>query len=134
MIYWEMYKRLKDKFLLFFGICKLVNKNKIEEDLKFGDPNLENHYKCYYCWLSHKKVEAGGIWGCPNKACTGPGNAYFRSQLKSYETSGDGHTVDIEEWAMVVTDLLSGIEDPDIYKATEHSLWKLRGKILKNNS
>lgn len=133
MIYYEMYKRLKIKFLLFFGICKLVIKNKVEEDPKFGDLTLADQYKCYYCGLSHIKVEAGGMWGCPNIACSGPGNAYFRRSLKSFRDEGDKHSIDLEEWEGKVRELLPAITDPGIYKATEHSLWKLRMKILANN-
>jgi hypothetical protein len=66
---------------------------------KFGDPSLEQHYLCYFCGLSHKRVEAGGMWFCPNFTCTGPGNHGFRKRnLKSYKEDGNYHTVDDQEW------------------------------------
>jgi hypothetical protein len=59
---------------------------------------LPKHYTCHYCDLTHKRVEAGGMWFCPNPACVGPGAAYWRSQhLKSYRDKGDQYTVDPKE-------------------------------------
>lgn len=53
---------------------------------------------CYYCGLYDERVEAGGVWYCPNPICQGPGGAWFRRQLKSYrEVEGGRHTVDTEE-------------------------------------
>lgn len=60
-------------------------------------------YTCYYCEIKHKRVEAGGLWHCPNFFCHGPGAAYFRSDMKSYEKTYGGmgeHTVDETEWAI----------------------------------
>jgi hypothetical protein len=50
-------------------------------------------YQCYYCGIHHSKVEAQGIFYCPNNLCSGPGAAYFRSTLKSYTEDGSGHYV-----------------------------------------
>lgn len=59
---------------------------------------LASHYTCHYCQLTHRKVEAGGMWHCPNVLCTGPGAGYWRSTLLSYrEVKGGRHTVDHEE-------------------------------------
>ena len=54
---------------------------------------------CLYCGLSHKLVEAGGIYHCPNPCCLGPGQSYQRSKLKSYKKIDGGwrHTVDVDE-------------------------------------
>jgi hypothetical protein len=56
--------------------------------------------KCFYCDLIHPKIEASGIWYCPNALCEGPGGAYFRSTLDSYQELEDefGHTVDEDEY------------------------------------
>ena len=55
---------------------------------------------CHYCHLTHPKVEAGGVWYCPNPLCTGPGAAYFRAKLKSYHEEAHGrHSVDSDEMA-----------------------------------
>ena len=58
-------------------------------------------YRCYYCGLRHRQVEAGGVYGCPNVFCEGPGAAWFRARLDSYQSVGRGrqHTVDVAEWA-----------------------------------
>jgi hypothetical protein len=54
---------------------------------------------CYYCALRHPKVEAGGVWHCPNFACSGPGGATHRMKLKSCTDVGDNrHSVDEQEW------------------------------------
>lgn len=61
-------------------------------------------YTCYYCKLKHPKVEAAGIFHCPNKLCTGPGAAYFRRTLQSYKENSDGtHFVDNKEIVHVAT-------------------------------
>ena len=40
-----------------------------------GDP-----LTCFYCDLNDPKVEAGGLWHCPNRFCQGPGAFYARTQ------------------------------------------------------
>jgi hypothetical protein len=42
-------------------------------------------YTCRYCKVFHPKVEAGGMWYCPNPACRGCGAAWFKRTLDSYE-------------------------------------------------
>lgn len=57
-----------------------------------------DHLTCYYCKLHHEKVEAGGVYYCPNALCTGPGGASFRREVPSYAEQKDGtHTVDHSE-------------------------------------
>ena len=53
---------------------------------------LDTH-DCYYCGCHDTKVEAGGMWHCPNPHCTGCGVAWFCSKLKSYKNRGDRYTV-----------------------------------------
>ena len=55
-------------------------------------------YTCHYCTLKDKNVECGGMFHCPNDLCTGPGAAYFRSTLQSFEEEGEKHTVNEIEW------------------------------------
>jgi hypothetical protein len=54
---------------------------------------------CYYCGLTHERVEARGVYHCPNVLCTGCGAATWRRWLPSYrDVSGTmSHTVDDEE-------------------------------------
>jgi hypothetical protein len=83
------------------------------ERFKFGDPSLEQHYLCYFCGLSHKRVEAGGMWFCPNFTCMGPGNHGFRKRnLKSYkEVENQRHTVDDQEWKELAENLTLSPEE-----------------------
>jgi len=56
--------------------------------------------KCGFCKIKHKKVEAGGLWYCPNALCNGPGGQWFRRTLSSYEEDEyeSTHIVDEKEW------------------------------------
>jgi hypothetical protein len=55
-------------------------------------------FKCFYCDLESEKVEAQGIFYCPNALCNGPGASWFRCKLKSYKENPDGtESVDEEE-------------------------------------
>lgn len=54
--------------------------------------------ECFYCKIDHERVEAEGIYYCPNPLCRGPGAAWFRRTLESYHEILDGrHTVDEKE-------------------------------------
>lgn len=63
----------------------------------FGERN--HRLQCFYCGLEDDKVEAGGVWYCPNPLCTGPGvTNWFASKLKSYRDMGSsGGTASEEE-------------------------------------
>lgn len=37
---------------------------------------LKPYQRCYYCKVEDARVEGGGLWHCPNDACTGPGGGY----------------------------------------------------------
>jgi hypothetical protein len=53
---------------------------------------------CFSCGITDPRVEAIGIWHCPNALCGGCGAQWFRYTLDSYEDLGDGtHEVDEEE-------------------------------------
>ena len=41
-------------------------------------------YTCYYCGYHDDKVEAGGLYHCPNKFCQGPGN-YWQRTVNGYQ-------------------------------------------------
>jgi len=58
-----------------------------------------DHLTCRSCELRHLQVEAGGLWFCPNVACSGPGAYAFRSTLESFTDHGTTHSVDHLEWA-----------------------------------
>jgi hypothetical protein len=102
------------------GIVKLLNKP--QGLLKL---NLDSHYTCYYCGLEHKDVEAGGIWGCPNISCLGPGGHYHRRNLKSYKEVEDGkHTIEILEYLDWIVENGKKIIDPAIKLAIGKSVRK----------
>lgn len=53
------------------------------------------HETCRGCGLTDPRVEAGGLWYCPNVLCRGVGAQGWRSQhLTSYRESPTGYTVD----------------------------------------
>jgi ribosomal protein L37AE/L43A len=98
----------------------------MENKALYGDLGLADHYTCYYCKLGHKKVEAGGVWHCPNVACSGPGAHYHRRKLLSYKETGDGkHTVDWGEWKMMAEEFLKENKDPLLVDAVKASLKKI---------
>lgn len=76
-------------------------------------------YTCWYCGLHHTKVEAGGVYYCPNPLCTGPGGAWFRATLKSFKDEGQRHSVDPVEW--LERGLAVPVEDPIIEEARQAS-------------
>ncbi len=76
------------------------------------------HLTCYYCELQHDKVEAGGLWYCPNPLCPGPGQASSRMLLRSYrETNSGRYTVNAAEVLAVGVGTLSRCEDDRIVAA-----------------
>lgn len=76
----------------------------------------EKAHPCYYCGLRHRKVEASGVYHCPNPLCQGPGAASFREKLHSYTEGEDGrHTVDpAEAVAFGLAYAATLTEDPEL--------------------
>lgn len=70
----------------------------------FEDDEVRQERKshiCFSCGYIDERVEAQGIWYCPNALCMGCGGGWFRQTLESYkETGGENgsHTIDEEEW------------------------------------
>ena len=56
--------------------------------------------KCFSCNLPSPKLEAKGIWYCPNALCSGTGAGWFRYKLDSFVDSPTSHThsIDENEW------------------------------------
>lgn len=98
-------------------------------EIKFGPKDLADHYTCYYCKLAHKRVEAGGMWHCPNITCSGPGGAYYRSKLKGTVNKGQHQEVDYVEWRDKVIEDIKSIEDKDILLAAEAGLKVLTAHV-----
>lgn len=74
---------------------------------------------CFYCGLEHPRVEAGGLYFCPNTMCPGPGGHSHRAKLASYKEESwpkSGHTVDEEEWRR------AGLAHADTLDATDPEL------------
>jgi hypothetical protein len=76
---------------------------------------MRGHETCHYCGLTHTRVEAGGMWHCPNVLCTGPGAASWRMQVPSFreEPGGRSHTVDDGEMSSFGLAYASAITDDD---------------------
>jgi hypothetical protein len=60
-------------------------------------PAARDSYECYYCKLRDDRVEAGGVYFCPNPLCTGCGATPHRRKLKSYVEESNGHSIDMQE-------------------------------------
>jgi len=59
---------------------------------------LPKHYTCIGCGFTSKEVEAGGIYYCPNPACTAVGAYWHRSKLKSFSPKDEwSYCVDVAE-------------------------------------
>lgn len=71
-----------------------------------------SHLTCYYCKLHHPKVEAGGVYHCPNPLCTGCGANLHRRSVPSYQEHKDGtHSVDGDELVRYWTPRLAGLDE-----------------------
>jgi len=85
---------------------------------------------CYYCGLTHRKVEAGGVYHCPNALCTGCGATWFRMRMKSYVELDGGpcgkHAVDPQEMLVRGLAYAYEIDDPVIAEKIRESAekWK----------
>jgi hypothetical protein len=83
-----------------------------------------NINQCVSCGLIHEDVECGGIYYCPNPACTVCGSEWFKHGLKSYRSKGyNTYTVDPEEMILAVMEIFMELE-PCIRKAALRSLKK----------
>ena len=100
--------------------------------VKFGPTNLADHYTCYYCGLAHKNVEAGGMWHCPNIACSGPGGGYYRSKLKGTTDEGSKQNVDMKEWRNQVLVDMKSIKDDDTLEAVKESLKTITAHVASD--
>lgn len=108
--------------------AKLLKRKPTE--IKFGPKDLADHYTCYYCKLAHKSVEAGGMWGCPNITCTGPGNSHYRSNLKSFKVEPERHhSVDTKEWLEKVKEDIRSVTDPSLIEAIEAGIKRMEVSV-----
>jgi hypothetical protein len=92
---------------------------------------LQKHQTCHYCGLRHYKVEAGGIYHCPNRLCPGCGAARSREKmrLKSFkECEGNKYTLDPEELIHYVAN--HPHEDPKVHEKEKECVpkWLTREK------
>lgn len=78
--------------------------------------------RCYYCHSDSEKVEAGGIYYCPNVFCTGPGNFSGRTRA-GYQTENDGEgEQSFEQLQLMIQNCLAAIEkDPRLEYAVSLS-------------
>jgi hypothetical protein len=138
LVFWL--KNTEDGFTEEESYRELINliekrKNTLKRrptEIKFGSKDLADHYTCFYCGLAHKKVEAGGMWWCPNVTCAGPGNSYFRTKLKSYKETGSQHTVDTKEWSDKATEELETATDADLIDAIKAGIKKMEVSLASS--
>ena len=77
-----------------------------------SENNIET---CRYCGVSDRRVEASGMWYCPNVLCTSPGTLWFRSTLPSYKDLGNHeYSVNREELDTLGKEYLK-TKEPAIY-------------------
>ena len=121
------------KELAQFDEVVLLLKDKTEK-LEEEALKLAGHFQCYSCGLKHRKVEAGGIYYCPNPFCTISGATWFRKQLESFEPSLDNtYTVDNKEWYSTAVDYtIKEIKDPLILKYALQSA-KILMELIQND-
>lgn len=95
----------------------LNKKSETTEDIK-------NH-TCFSCGLVHERVEAQGIWNCPNALCVGSGAAWFRKTLKSYKYNYRGEdTINENEWLDkgIVYNQENGIDRDNFFRTNDQVL------------
>lgn len=80
------------------------------------------HQICRGCGLADDRVEAGGVWYCPNEVCTATGAQTHRMKLPSFRNGIDHHIVDAWEVIAHGEALLVGELDPAMRAAVERSL------------
>lgn len=86
----------------------------------------EEIYTCYYCGYFDKRVEASGIWHCPNPVCQGPGADWFRRKLDSYEDLGGKCSINVNELLEIGEWLLTGKLDNNERAAVQYSVNKMK--------
>jgi len=79
-----------------------------------------DRYVCFACGLKDKRVEAGGLWFCPNPYCLGCG-AFLLRTTRGYQTPNpdtDGATADDSQLRRMLSDcdrdLIVALDDGDI--------------------
>lgn len=80
---------------------------------------------CYYCGHHSPRVEAGGIWHCPNLFCLGPGAFYSRTKAGYH---GEDGVLTSENEARMIADCAVAInrcDDDALVKAMRRCLKKL---------
>lgn len=53
---------------------------------------------CIYCGCHDERVEAGGMWFCPNPLCPGCGTHWFLRTLEWHQETRGTYEVNREEW------------------------------------
>lgn len=86
--------------------------------------------ECMSCGLKHERVEARGVYFCPNPLCTVTGAAIYRTKLKSYVEHAYHHEVDSLEWLLYGLSNLA--EDPTIRIATLRSAKKRLDEVIED--
>lgn len=95
--------------------------------------NVHEAETCMSCGITHKKVEARGIYECPNPLCTVSGASWFRMTLDSYEEDAPRMSHTIDSWELLAKGILylKDCEDKTIQVVGLQSAKKLIDEILE---
>lgn len=96
----------------------------VSDDAKDRNPLIRNApiEPCYYCGLENDRVEAGGVWYCPNRFCQGPGAFWLRTKAGYH---GDDGILRAAKEAEMIADCAVAIEmeqEPRMRAALQRSL------------
>jgi hypothetical protein len=90
--------------------------------------------ECIGCGLKSDKVEAAGIYYCPNPLCRASGGAWFRRKLTSYqEISPENHSVDLEEWLFKGWEEVQKTSDRALLKAAKKRALEIARQIWEDD-
>jgi len=94
---------------------------------KYGDKTLPKHCLCYSCGLSHRTVEACGIWWCPNPGCFSSGASWFGRRFRDIEN------IDTEEYVealfLEIENMKVDNTDIEIIEAANATLKKYKNEL-----
>jgi hypothetical protein len=84
----------------------------------------DRHLICGGCGLKDSRVEAGGVYYCPNPACRASGASWFKHKLNTFENlDNSSYKVDPDDLVLSVNEwLLNNVVPIEIELACERSL------------
>lgn len=93
---------------------------------------IPRHCVCIGCGLADRRVEAGGIYYCPNPACTAVGAYWSRRELASFKDipEENKYIIDTEELIRYVDSIDEELEE-EVSIAAEKCISLFWGKGIE---